>query len=99
MLKRQILLPDNHHRHDHDLDHHHHDCDPQLTDDLDLLLFTNASNNSNLLELVEEPVERWEEVVFVFAFVFVFVFVFVEEPVERWELVVGDNLCEQRVFL
>ena len=76
MLKRQILLRytllDNHHRHDHDHDHHHHDCDPQLTDDLDLLLFTNASNNSNLLELVEAPVERWEEVVFVF--------VFVEEP-------------------
>ena len=65
MLKRQILLRDSHHRQDYDHDHHHHDCDHQLTDDLDLLLFTNASNNSNLLELVEEPVERWEEVVFV----------------------------------
>ena len=36
----------------------------QLTDDLDLLLFTNASNGSNLIDFAEQPVERWEEVSF-----------------------------------
>ena len=56
-----------------DLHHHHHkhQCllqppqqHVQLTDDVDLLLFTNRSNSSNLLGLAAavEPVERWEQV-------------------------------------
>ena len=43
---------------------------PELTDDIDMILFTNTTTENGQQVQLQQPVERWEQVDFVLSTVF-----------------------------
>ena len=41
---------------------------PELTDDIDMILFTNTTTENGQQVQLQQPVERWEQVDFVLSF-------------------------------
>ena len=48
---------------------------PELTDDIDMILFTNTTTENGQQVQLQQPVERWEQVDFVLSTVFQLTFI------------------------
>ena len=48
---------------------------PELTDDIDMILFTNTTTENGQQVQLQQPVERWEQVDFVSSSVFQLTFI------------------------